>query len=82
MKHWYVVKHYVCELMEENCEDRICDRYNASEAPNCDECSVVKEWKESGLTKEKFIKHNITDDERSITRLVDINDLPLCQIRS
>jgi len=54
MKYSYVVKHYCCELTGENCGDAICGNYKKSDIPDCDNCSVVDEWKASGLTKEKF----------------------------
>ncbi|MCK9571167.1 hypothetical protein M0R72_19615 [Candidatus Pacearchaeota archaeon] len=54
MKYWYTVKHYCCELCGENYGDAIRDEYKKSNAPNCDGCPIIDEWKASGLTKEKF----------------------------
>jgi len=54
MKYWYTTKHYCCELTGENCGDAICFGVRESNAPNCDICDTVEDWKASGLTKEKF----------------------------
>lgn len=52
-KQWATKRYYWCTLALECCSDVSFGRLGES-PPNCDECHVYLDWKESGLTKKKY----------------------------